>query len=62
MNEKPIACRMVILEDGDFNIFWECSVCLARHKDSNKLMKKKECPSCGSEIRQWIGMDDEEDE
>lgn len=56
MNEK---CDMIILEDGDLNYWWECSVCKKKFKDTNKFMKSKICKNCGSEIKNWIGMDDE---
>lgn len=51
-------CSMVIIEAPDFSMWWECSVCKHRAKDTKKFMKMTECPSCGSKIIEW----DEEDE
>jgi len=53
-------CDMVIIEDGDFSIKWECSECKSIHKATKKFEKSKVCPICGKEIAKWVGLDDED--
>jgi len=52
-------CNMVIVDDGNFNYTWECSKCHVEKKATAKFEKSKTCPSCGSQIELWIGVDDE---
>ncbi len=52
-------CDMVIVETGDFDVFWECSECKTEHKATKKFEKNKTCPKCGKEIANWVGVDDE---
>lgn len=52
-------CDMVIIEDPNFNYFWECSACKTQHKGTVKFQKSKTCPTCGATIDVWIGADDE---
>ncbi len=32
-------CNMVIIEDSDFNYFWECSQCKTQHEDKPQTCK-----------------------
>ena len=52
-------CKMVIIEEPDFSMWWECSVCQHKAKDTKKFMKLKNCPSCGSEIVEWDDADED---
>lgn len=52
------SCDMVIIEDSDFNYFWECSQCKTQHKDTAEFLKNETCLSCGATINIWIGVDD----
>lgn len=54
-------CEMVLIEDGDLNYYWECSECGTSHKATDKFEKSKECPTCGAEIKNWIGFDEDDD-
>lgn len=52
-------CNMVIIENSDFSIEWECSECKTHHKSTKKFEKSKDCPKCGKKISNWVGMDDD---
>lgn len=52
-------CDMVMIEDGDLQISWECSACGAVHKGTTEFEKAKACPQCGSPIGAWVGIDDD---
>ena len=54
-------CEMILMESGDLDYLWECSSCLSRHKDTQKFEKSTVCPSCGAEIKDWIGFEEEEE-
>ena len=46
-------CLMVIIEDENLDIWWECSYCSHRFKDDNKFEKNQKCPNCDSYIIGW---------
>jgi predicted RNA-binding Zn-ribbon protein involved in translation (DUF1610 family) len=50
---------MVIIEAPDFSMWWECSVCQHKAKDTKRFVKLKNCPSCGSEIVEWHESDED---
>ncbi len=53
--ETPNTCEMVLIEDGDLNYWWECSVCNETFSAEGKFEKETEsCPNCGSKITDWI--------
>lgn len=51
-------CIMQMIETGDLNIEWECSVCKLTSKGTKKFEKSKFCPSCGSQIKEWVSLYD----
>ena len=58
MNDSK-TCSMVIIEAPDFSMWWECSVCQHKAKDTKRFVKLKNCPSCGSEIVEWHEADED---
>lgn len=57
-----LECRMVVTEDADLiDYLWECSVCGATRKATQRFEKSKTCPSCNAAIVGWAGVDDVEE-
>jgi hypothetical protein len=50
-------CTMVMVEDGELNIWWECSACTSSHEDSRKFQQNSHCPTCGAKIVDWEDME-----
>lgn len=61
-NATTKTVNMVIIENADFSISWECSGCKKEFKATSRLEKSKECPNCKTSIVRWVGMDDYEEE
>ena len=51
-------CLMVMIEDGDLNLWWECSYCNQKFKDDSKFEENEKCPNCSSDIVDWKYIED----
>ncbi len=58
MKDKVV---MVIIENDDFSISYECSGCGAVAKATNKLEKSKVCPKCKAPIDYFEVMEEEDE-
>ena len=54
-------CRMVMIEDANFRITWECSACGNEHRATKKFEKSRHCPTCDATIVAWDGIYDDEE-
>lgn len=52
-------CRMVLVEDGKFELWWECSECSSDFKATDAFERKKKCPDCGAKIAEWWSLYDD---
>jgi len=52
-------CRMVLVEDGKFELWWECSECSSDFKATDAFERKKKCPACGAKIAEWWSLYDD---
>lgn len=56
-------CTMIMIEDVDMNLYWECDCCESKFQDRDDFDQSKECPNCKSTITDWefiSGYEDEE--
>ena len=50
--------EMVIIENADFSVDWECSTCLKTFNGTRRFEESEVCPNCGDTIEEWVGIDD----
>lgn len=52
--------EMVMIEDEDLNIVWECTSCAHTFEDSESFEDQTICPNCGQTIQGFVYIEDEE--
>lgn len=53
--------RLVMLEDCNFKVTWECESCKEIFKDTKKTLSMTHCPKCKSKITDFIGYEEEDE-
>lgn len=53
-------CKMIMIEDGNMNIQWECSNCNAVFNDEDGFEKKVSCPNCNDSVDEFVNLFDED--
>lgn len=58
-----MVATLVMVEDPDFNVYWECTACQHQIPDpkSGKIEKTKACPKCGAVILEYAYIEEDED-
>lgn len=52
-------CSMVLVEDDNLDLWWECSECSSNYSATDAFERNKSCPCCGANITEWWSIYDE---
>ena len=61
LTRRNAMAKMIMIEDKNMVIFWECDKCLTKFKDKKNFEEKvSACPKCSEHIDEFVSLFDQE--